>query len=510
MTVQSRSSFSIPTRIHTRRATHSLWLVIASVLALVTAACSSSDFANSAIDTTSGASFDDAGDAMDAMEEPSFESSEAMSDESLSAPEAELGSGGTGAAAAEAQLDTAALGRDIIFTADLTVGVDNVVTAGDEVARIVADNGGFLFGQQTSSQGESLSRLTFRLPPDRFQATLEQLGGIGELRTQSVTSEDVTGRVVDLQSRITTNEASLERLRALIGDADNVEVLASVERQLLERETELELLRGQLRSVRDRVDLATIHVTLTSAIPRPEILLAVTTYEGHDSGIGCPGSGRSAIERKVDATLCFEIINTGESPITDLSIEDNVLGLGTDDFIVAFGALSEELLPGQSVVFAAEVVPDRTLRLRTRVTGAPVSADGEPLAQKAVNASNNQTFSIIDNGPPSISDAFFGGWDALKTFIQLVFVFLAATIWFLWIPVALWFLVKWLSRRSAARSKEREAKLEAEIAERRATQADATPPPPTAADVPAASASAATAQAPAAVVGEAVDPGDAV
>ena len=62
-----------------------------------------------------------------------------------------------------------------------------------------------------------LPELTFKIAPESFQTALARLGDIGEVRTQNVTADDVTERVVDLQSRITTAEASVDRLRGFLG-----------------------------------------------------------------------------------------------------------------------------------------------------------------------------------------------------------------------------------------------------------------------------------------------------
>lgn len=436
---------------------------------------------------------------MEVQAEPAFDDAGDSVDGSTSS----LGNGGTGAVA-QVAVDPQALGREIIFSANLIIGVDDVAAAGAKAAEIVAANGGLLFGQETNSQGEAQSTLTFRVRPENFQSTLDQLSGIGELRNQSVSAQDVTDRVVDLESRISTSEASLDRLRDLIANSDSVEVLASVERQLLDRETELELLRGQLRSVRDRVDLATIVVTFTSAIPRPQIALSVSDYDGHDGGVGCPASSRGGIDRGADHTICFELLNNGESPVTDLTIEDTALGLENTDFVLVAGDLSEPLQPGQSVVWAADITAESRVRFRTRVGGVPVTADGEPLAQRMVTDRYDNTIVATDDGPPSISDAFLGGWDALRTFVQWLFVVLAATIWFLWIPVALYFLIRWLNRRSATRrAQAAEEKRQQEEADRLAREAalaaaaQRTPPPPSPAAAAAAPAASPASQAPA-------------
>jgi len=265
----------------------------------------------------------------------------------------------------------------------------------------------------------------------------------------------VTNRVVDIESRIATSEASLERLRELIVQSDTVEVLASVEQQLLERETDLELLRAQLRSVRDRVDLATINLTLTSSIARPQVQLVVSSYRDHDDGLSCPAGGRQTIERGDDMTLCFEVVNVGDAPVQNVDVSDTALDLTMTDMTVVFGSLTEALEPGQSIVLAAEISPERTVRLRTRVKATPVGPDGGALAQQNVTTSADGSISVQDDGLPSIGEAFEGGWNLLVRIFRVLLLVVAALLPFIWLPIALYFLVprfrRWRQSRREAR-----------------------------------------------------------
>ncbi len=197
-----------------------------------------------------------------------------------------LGSGGV----EPVVFQTSGFGRDIIFTADLTVAVADVTTAGEQATREIQTLGGFLFGQRTTGDPAPISILTFKVDPADFQEALDRLGSIGDLRTQNVSADDVTERIVDVQSRINTAEASVERLRALLEGAVDIKTIVELENELLERETQLETMRGSLRTLEDQVALATIVLTITEAESRPAVSLNVTTYLGHDDGISCPGS----------------------------------------------------------------------------------------------------------------------------------------------------------------------------------------------------------------------------
>jgi uncharacterized coiled-coil protein SlyX len=339
--------------------------------------------------------------------------------------------------------------RQIIFTAELTVAVTDVAVSGNQATDIVEDLGGFLFGQQSVGLPEPQSILVFKVAPDRFQEALDRLGEIGEVRSQNVSADDVTERIVDLESRIATAEASVDRLRELLRDADSVEAVAALESQLLARETELESMRGQLRTVQDRVALATITLTLTEALSRPQLDLAVTAYPGHvDAGESCPGDGAVSVDEGDAVTVCFELTNTGDMPLTDFEIRDTVLEVETGDLLVVFGDPEGTLEPGQFLIMAAEIAPERTIRTQTRVTAAPVNADGEILENRRVSSTSAVFVQTIDpGGLPGFGDGISTSVDFVRQLGGILVLLAGIIIPLLWIPLLLWLYLRWRRTR---------------------------------------------------------------
>jgi len=470
---------------------HLLLLALLAVFGLVLAACGSDDDAttsDSAAESVSDESMargevetDDSGDsgasadfdALNDTEEPQ----EAPADEADAgdAEENVIGSGG----GTPPPLNTAQLGREIIFTATITVGVDDVSAAGKEATDIITDIGGFVFGQNTQGGAEPRSTITFKVRPEDFSEALERLGGIGELRNQTVTTDDVTERVVDLESRIEVAELGVQRLREAMANTTTLTDFAELEQLLLSRESDLEVMRGQLRTLRDRIDLATITLTLEQDRVTNSVALFFTIYEGHDSGVACPGlpSNEVTFEPGDELTLCFESRNTGDQPLSDITVTETVLEInGPDDLITVFGE-TDGLQPGQAVIQAYELEAERDRSLRLSVTATPTDGVSSEPSGPVVRTQGTPVIRVDEDAvDPGFSDGFDAATNVLEQLWIIVRVLagfmlpLLVLVPFLWLA---WFLFRRANRARSTRAAERYA---ADLAEKRAN----TPPPPSA------------------------------
>jgi hypothetical protein len=155
--------------------------------------------------------------------------------------------------------------RKVIVTVTLDLLVGDVGASGVKVATMAEGVGGFVFSQQTNLGEHPSSSIVLKVPPDKVSSLVNTLGSVGKLVSQTQQAEDVTAQFVDLQSRITTAQASVVRMRGFLDKTTNVSELASLEGELTRRQTELEQLLGQQRVLASRTDLATVTVTLTPA-----------------------------------------------------------------------------------------------------------------------------------------------------------------------------------------------------------------------------------------------------
>lgn len=352
------------------------------------------------------------------------------------------------------------LPREIIYTASVAVQTADVPAAAAHASSIVQELGGFIFGQETYTEGHAHTTLVFKIDPKRFAEALHRLSGVGELVSQTVNAQDVTGAIVDLDSRIASAATSVERMRQFLSQATDVEGVAELERELSERETNLERLRGQLRAMRDQVSLATITLAISEsveALPPASLVLRAWLAAGDDDP--CFGFNDVVTEPKDEVGICIELENDGELALADVDLSSHALRFRNSDLTVSPGIDLARLEPGQhaTAILRQEVsdgriagrVATRGLSIDIRVSAIPVTASDQKLARIV----RDQTLYVTvpeDDSPPGFTDALGGGWDALLAFGSVVLLVIGALLPFVpVVAVALAVAWWWLRRRRA-------------------------------------------------------------
>lgn len=153
--------------------------------------------------------------------------------------------------------------RAIIYTGEITVRVDGVDAAAARAGTLAEGAGGFVAGDKRSADGGSAeAHLTLRVPAERFMATVDEVAELGREESRSLSNEDVTQQVVDLDAQIASQKASVERTRALLARAATVGEIVSIEGELAKRESALATLEARKRRLADLSTLSTVTVHL--------------------------------------------------------------------------------------------------------------------------------------------------------------------------------------------------------------------------------------------------------
>ena len=112
----------------------------------------------------------------------------------------------------------------IVYTASLTVRAADISRAASQAERIATAAGGYVSNENTlldkAHPAQSTISLQLRIPVAAYQATLGELSSrLGTRVSVSQQAQDVTATVADVTSRVTSAQAAISQLRALLARA---------------------------------------------------------------------------------------------------------------------------------------------------------------------------------------------------------------------------------------------------------------------------------------------------
>ncbi|MET7326288.1 DUF4349 domain-containing protein, partial [Streptomyces sp. NPDC005549] len=182
--------------------------------------------------------------------------------------QADAGTGAAGAGradGADASAPPKLAPAHLIRTVSLSVQVRDTSEALD-AARTATENAGGYVGDESTTrdaEGHERTEVTLRVPVERYEDVLDELEGAGKLLRRDAKAEDVTDQVVDVDSRVKSQRASVARVRELMDRATKLSDVVSLEGELSTRQAELEALLARQAALKDRTSLATVTLSLS-------------------------------------------------------------------------------------------------------------------------------------------------------------------------------------------------------------------------------------------------------
>ena len=194
----------------------------------------------------------------------------------------------------------------IIYTAQLTVRTDNVSSAADQAAQIAEGVGGYVSSENASADpdhpSEATASVQLKIPVASYRTTLGQLTSrLGTQLALQQQAQDVTQQVADVNSQVTSDEAAIAQLRALLSHAGSVGDLLSVQNQINDEESGLESMQAQQRALSHETTYATVTLTILGPKAKP----LVHRPKAPPTLAGGLGAGWRALRITVSWTLAF-------------------------------------------------------------------------------------------------------------------------------------------------------------------------------------------------------------
>jgi len=157
--------------------------------------------------------------------------------------------------------------RMIVRTGDMSLVVDDVVDARDEIVLMTERFDGFVVSSRISGEGEEKrGRISIRVPDDKFELALSELRKLAvRVKSESTNSQDVTEQYVDLQARLKNAEATENQYLALLEKAEEVEDILRIYDSLSRVRYEIEHIKGQMQYLERTTSMSLISVHLEPA-----------------------------------------------------------------------------------------------------------------------------------------------------------------------------------------------------------------------------------------------------
>jgi hypothetical protein len=151
----------------------------------------------------------------------------------------------------------------------LAVGRGNLSRTVTQLRALAVSNGGFVANSQTQSGATPSGSVTLQVPVNNFAAVLARAQALGRTSDLTTKATDVTGQYIDLQSRITALQASLQQYLAILAKATTVGDVLAVQEQIDSVQSQIEQLQGQLQLLTSQTSYSTLTVTVSESTPTP-------------------------------------------------------------------------------------------------------------------------------------------------------------------------------------------------------------------------------------------------
>ena len=154
--------------------------------------------------------------------------------------------------------------RKMIHRAELELETTDFDQAVADLADLTEQMGGYYESSTVADRGSDYrwANYTIRVPADQYRAFLDQAGTLCHETWRNTTQDDVSEAYYDVQGRLTTQRVKLERLQALLEQAENMEDIITIESAISETQESIDRLSGSLQHYDSMVDYATVHINL--------------------------------------------------------------------------------------------------------------------------------------------------------------------------------------------------------------------------------------------------------
>ncbi len=159
-----------------------------------------------------------------------------------------------------------AANRKLVRNATAELEVASFEEAVQKITGFAAEDKGYVATSSSEKQanGKLRGQVVVKVLPDNLDRFLLKLRGLGELKNQALTTEDVTKQYFDTESRMKNARLMEQRLIEILKTkSKDVSDLLEVEKELGRVREEIETMQGELKFMDSQVQFATVTIQLS-------------------------------------------------------------------------------------------------------------------------------------------------------------------------------------------------------------------------------------------------------
>jgi len=165
------------------------------------------------------------------------------------------------------QATTGAIAQpQLIKRAHLALSVDSVEESSEQIVTIVRSQNGDVLAMQDYGDRQRSIDFELRVPQEKLDATLAALIEMGTVRSRSITTEDVSSQLVDLQARLINARKSEAALQEIMSRSGEIADVLAVSQELSTVRQSIEQMAATQKNLQTRVSYSTVTLSLQSAI----------------------------------------------------------------------------------------------------------------------------------------------------------------------------------------------------------------------------------------------------
>ncbi|MEN6637349.1 MAG: DUF4349 domain-containing protein [Clostridiaceae bacterium] len=155
--------------------------------------------------------------------------------------------------------------RKIVYTADMTVTVDDPAAALNTLLEKAKALGGYVSGSYstTDEAGTNYAYSTLKVPADQLEALITAANALGKVNDYRLSSDDISQSYYDIQARLDNAKAEEQQLLEILAKCETVEDILAVRQSLTSVRADIESYTAQMKLWDNLVAYATLNITIS-------------------------------------------------------------------------------------------------------------------------------------------------------------------------------------------------------------------------------------------------------